>query len=106
MATYTLKEVITLENYGDRVIMEMNNAPEDFIEAKKAMPDHIVLFKVGEFYETYWLDAQNVADICDVTLTWAKGGLLRMAGFPCTALNKYLILLIQHGEKVAIYEKA
>ena len=68
---------------------------------KSQHEDTIVLMRVGDFYETYNKDAEDVADVCDITLTSTATG-AKLAGFPYHALDTYLPNLIGAGKRVAI----
>jgi DNA mismatch repair protein MutS len=77
-------------------------------EIKRAYPDCIVLFRLGDFYEAFNEDAGRVADICDVTLTSrpvSKGERAPMAGVPYHAVDAYIAQLVRAGQKVAIVEQ-
>ena len=76
-----------------------------YCELKKKYPDRLVLFRFGDFYETYEDDAQLVSDCLGITLTKAHKTGLRMAGFPYHALDTYLPRLIRAGFRVAITDK-
>lgn len=79
------------------------NIPKRYNEMKAKHPDAILLFRVGDFYECYEQDAENVADVLNLTLTTSKG--YKLAGFPHHALDTYLPRLIQAGQRVAICEQ-
>ena len=76
-----------------------------YCELKKKNPGCLVLFRCGDFYETYEDDAQLVSDCIGITLTKAHKTGLRMAGFPYHALDTYLPRLIRAGFRVAIDDK-
>ena len=76
-----------------------------YCELKKKYPDRLVLFRFGDFYETYEDDAQLVSDCLGITLTKVHKTGLRMAGFPYHALDTYLPRLIRAGFRVAIDDK-
>ena len=73
-----------------------------YCELKKKNPNCLVLFRCGDFYETYEDDAQLVSDCLCITLTKAHKTGLRMAGFPYHALDTYLPRLIRAGFRVSI----
>lgn len=79
---------------------------KQFRELKKKHPDAMLIFRCGDFYETYEQDAVDAADILGITLTYRNGrgsALERsMAGFPAHALDSYLPKLIRAGRRVAI----
>ena len=76
-----------------------------YCELKKKYPERLVLFRCGDFYETYEDDAQLVSDCLGITLTKAHKTGLRMAGFPYHALDTYLPRLIRAGFKVSIVDE-
>lgn len=76
-----------------------------YCELKKKYPGRLVLFRCGDFYETYEDDAQLVSDCIGITLTKVHKTGLRMAGFPYHALDTYLTRLIRAGFRVSIVDK-
>ena len=64
--------------------------------------DALILFRVGDFYESYFDDAQKASDVLGVTLTKNKKEDFVIAGFPAQALDTYLPKLIRAGLRVAI----
>ncbi|MBC7223090.1 MAG: DNA mismatch repair protein MutS [Anaerolineae bacterium] len=79
-----------------------------YLQIKRQYPDAIVLFRLGDFYETFDEDAKIVAQVCDVVLTSrpvGKGHRVPLAGVPYHALETYLAKLIEAGYKVAIAEQ-
>jgi len=79
-----------------------------YLKIKHAYPDAIVLFRLGDFYETFDDDARLAAQELDITLTsrgMGKGVKVPMAGVPVHALESYLARLIKKGHKVAICEQ-
>ena len=75
---------------------------EQFQQLKKKHPEALLLFRCGDFYETYEDDAEDAAKILGITLTRRSGDRTRMAGFPYHALDTYLPKLIRAGKRVAI----
>mgnify|MGYP003522925938 CR=1 FL=1 len=73
-----------------------------YYELKKKNPECLILFRCGDFYETYEDDAQLVSDCLGITLTKVHKTGLRMAGFPYHALDTYLPKLIREGFRVSI----
>ena len=79
-----------------------------YLQIKKQYPDTIVLFRLGDFYETFDEDAKIVAQACDIVLTSrpvGKGQRVPLAGVPYHAVEGYLAKLIKAGHKVAIVEQ-
>lgn len=72
-------------------------------ELKKEHPDAIILYRCGDFYETYGDDAEKVARTCGITLsTWGSNPMRARAGFPHHALDTYLPKLVRAGYRLAI----
>lgn len=81
---------------------------KQYFELKAKHPDAIMLFRCGDFYETYSEDAVTAADILGITLTRRANGqskTVEMAGFPYHALDTYLPKLIRAGRRVAICDQ-
>ncbi len=81
---------------------------KQFLELKAKHPDAVMLFRCGDFYETYSTDAIVAAEILGITLTKranGKGKTIEMAGFPHHALDTYLPKLIRAGKRVAICDQ-
>ncbi len=75
---------------------------------KAKYPDALLLFRVGDFYETFAADAEKTASILDIVLTKRGAGTpneTALAGFPYHALNTYLPKLVKAGLRVAICEQ-
>lgn len=75
---------------------------KQFSDYKKQYPNHIVLLRTGEFYESYDKDAEKLGDILGLTVSKRKDSFYQMAGFPAHALEEYLPQLVVADEKVAI----
>ena len=93
---------------------QMSNVPpiiKQYNDLKQKHPDALLLFRCGDFYETYKEDAVKASNILGVTLTKhskrmdEEGKPLKMAGFPYHALDTYLPKLIRAGERVAICDQ-
>ncbi|MDR0939342.1 MAG: DNA mismatch repair protein MutS [Mediterranea sp.] len=81
---------------------------KQFLDLKAKHPDAVMLFRCGDFYETYSTDAIVAAEILGITLTKrnnGKGKAVEMAGFPHHALDTYLPKLIRAGKRVAICDQ-
>ncbi|MFW5628617.1 MAG: DNA mismatch repair protein MutS [Candidatus Cloacimonadaceae bacterium] len=79
-----------------------------FLDVKEAHPDKLILFRLGDFYETFFDDAATASRILNITLTARNkndDNPVPMAGFPYHALDNYLDKLIKSGLKVAICEQ-
>ena len=81
---------------------------KQYIEMKAKHPDAVLLFRVGDFYETFSDDAITASEILGITLTRRANGVaqsLELAGFPHHALDTYLPKLVRAGKRVAICEQ-
>ena len=84
---------------------------DQFKNLKEEYPDAVLLFRCGDFYETYMDDAQTAANVLGITLTRSTkqkeddGIGLRMAGFPYFRLDEYLPKLIRAGHRIAICDQ-
>jgi DNA mismatch repair protein mutS len=92
------------------VAKEMVETPlmKQYIEMKGKHPDAILLFRVGDFYETFSEDAITASEILGITLTRRANGsaqYVELAGFPHHALDTYLPKLVRAGKRVAICEQ-
>lgn len=78
---------------------------KQYEEMKRKFPDAILLFRVGDFYETFADDAVAASEILGITLTTRANGpseRIHLAGFPHHALDTYLPKLVRAGKRVAI----
>lgn len=81
---------------------------KQFLDLKAKHPDAVMLFRCGDFYETYSTDAIVASEILGITLTKranGKGKTIEMAGFPHHALETYLPKLVRAGKRVAICDQ-
>ena len=86
---------------------KLTPAMKQFMDVKEKHKDCVVLFRMGDFYETFYEDAVTASKVLDITLT-ARGkgeGRAPLAGIPYHALNTYLPKLVNAGYKVAICEQ-
>ncbi len=87
---------------GETPLMQQHNA------IKARYPDAILLFRVGDFYETFGQDAVNASTVLGITLTKRNNGdanSSQLAGFPHHALDTYLHKLVKAGYRVAICDQ-
>lgn len=94
-----------ISNPDDIVLTPMM---KQFLELKAKHPDAVMLFRCGDFYETYSTDAIVASEILGITLTKRANGkekTIEMAGFPHHALDTYLPKLIRAGKRVAICDQ-
>ena len=102
MATQTTGEKKPGKKYVETPLMKQ------YYAAKAQHPDAILLFRVGDFYETFGEDAIKASGILGITLTRRANGSassVELAGFPYHALDTYLPKLVRAGERVAICEQ-
>src|SRR5258708_19060623 len=79
-----------------------------FLELKRCQPDALLLFRLGDFYETFEDDAHLAARVLDITLTsreMGRGERVAMAGIPAHAADAYIARLIGQGIAVAIADQ-
>lgn len=91
-----------LRSVAETPLMKQYNA------IKEKHPDAILLFRVGDFYETFCSDAIKTSQILGITLTKRANGTassIELAGFPYHSIDTYLPRLVQAGERVAICEQ-
>ena len=80
----------------------MSKMIETFKMLKEKHPDALILFRIGDFYETYCEDAKKLSEVLGLTLTRQAKTKMDLAGFPYHALDTYLPKLIRAGLRVAI----
>ena len=81
---------------------------KQYYDIKAVHPDAILLFRVGDFYETFGQDAIKASGILGITLTRRANGsasYVELAGFPYHAIDTYMPKLVRAGERVAICEQ-
>ncbi len=81
---------------------------KQYYNIKTKHPDAVLLFRVGDFYETFGEDAIKTSEILGITLTKRANGaasFVELAGFPHHALDTYLPRLVRAGQRVAICEQ-
>ena len=96
------KEKTTEKKYVETPLMKQ------YYSFKASHPDAVLLFRVGDFYETFGDDAIKASSILGITLTRRANGSassVELAGFPHHALDTYLPKLVRAGERVAICEQ-
>ena len=87
---------------------ELTPAMEQYMRFKEQHPDALLLFRMGDFYETFYEDAVIASQLLGLTLTSRNNGSasrIPLAGLPYHALDSYLARLIRAGKKVAICEQ-
>lgn len=86
----------------------MNTIIKQYSEMKQELPDAILLFRVGDFYETFQEDAVAASQILGITLIRRANGnnaSIKLAYFPKHALDTYLPKLVRTGRRVAIIDQ-
>jgi len=81
---------------------------QQYLRIKAQHPDILVLYRMGDFYELFYDDAERAAKLLDITLTTrgaSAGAPVKMAGVPVHAVEQYLAKLVRLGESVAICEQ-
>jgi DNA mismatch repair protein MutS len=81
---------------------------KQYVQMKEKHPDAVLLFRVGDFYETFSEDAITTSEILGITLTRRANGAassVELAGFPHHALDTYLPKLVRAGKRVAICDQ-
>ena len=81
---------------------------QQYLDIKKDYPDAFLLFRMGDFYELFYEDAVNAAQILEISLTSRNKNAenpIPMAGVPYHSAQQYIDVLIEKGYKVAIAEQ-
>ena len=98
-------------NYINSTDVDINEATpmlKQFLEIKRNNLDVLLLYRMGDFYETFFEDALTLSKDLEITLTSREGGSLGripMAGIPAKAVDNYLPKLLERGHKIAICEQ-
>lgn len=98
---YKVKEIVGTSEY------EMKNAPKQYKEIKKKHPECVILFRVGDFYESYCEDARTCCNVLGLTLLTHIGenNSCDLVRFRHYNLDLFLPKLIRAGKRIAICEK-
>ena len=99
------KPEINLINTADINIDDATPAMQRYIEIKREHPDCLLLYRMGDFYETFFEDAVKLSRELEITLTGRECGVLGripLAGIPIKAIDGYLEKLVSRDIKVAI----
>ncbi|MCD4799085.1 MAG: DNA mismatch repair protein MutS, partial [Methanosarcinales archaeon] len=90
-------------------MQKLTPAMRQYYDAKQQHPDALIMFRMGDFYESFGEDAATMARELDITLTTRgkdkDGEKMPLAGIPYHAIDSYLPRLIKKGYKVAICEQ-
>src|SRR5918997_1307631 len=79
-----------------------------YLGLKAGYPDVLLFYRMGDFYELFYDDAERAARLLGITLTQrglSAGQPVRMAGVPVHSVEQYLARLVRHGESVAVCEQ-
>lgn len=102
------KPEINLINTADVNINDATPAMQKFLEIKREHPDALLMYRMGDFYETFFEDAVKLSEVLEVALTGRECGVLGripLAGIPAKALDGYLEKLVSKDIKVAVCEQ-
>lgn len=102
------KSEINPINSADVSIDDLTSSMQEYLKVKHQHPDKILLYQLGDFYETFFEDAYIMSKELELTLTGREqGGLGRipLAGIPIKAVNNYLEKLVQKNYKVVICDQ-
>ena len=103
-----VKSEINLINTADVSFDDLTPAMQKFLETKKENPECLLLYRMGDFYETFFEDAVTMSRELEITLTGrecGKLGRIPLAGIPVKALDGYLEKLVHKDIKVAVCEQ-
>ncbi len=81
---------------------------KQYLQIKSKYPDYILLYRIGDFYETFFEDAEITSKVCNIILTKRNNGAagdVPLAGFPFHQLDNYLPKIVKAGYKVAVCEQ-
>ena len=93
---------------NDKIKNKATPVMKQFWDIKEKHPNSVLLFRMGDFYETFEKDAEITSDILGIALTKRANGAassVPLAGFPYHALNQHLYKLLKAGHRVAICEQ-
>ncbi len=97
-----------LSDLSEEDLQKISPMMSQYIETKKAYNDCILLYRIGDFYEMFFDDAEVAANILELILTGKDCGLSErapMCGIPFHSVDSYIPRLVSHGHKVAICEQ-
>lgn len=92
----------------DQTLSQHTPMMQQYLKIKAEHPAELVFYRMGDFYELFFEDAQKAADLLDITLTQrgqSAGNPIPMAGVPFHAAENYLARLVKMGESVAVAEQ-
>jgi DNA mismatch repair protein MutS len=96
-------------NSADVELDKTTDVMKQYLRIKKENPDSILLYRLGDFYETFFEDAELLSRELELTLTGRDAGKfygrVPLAGIPYKAVDNYLVKLVEKGYKIAICEQ-
>ena len=102
------KPEINYINSADIKVEELTPAMGEYLKIKHHNPDKILLYRLGDFYETFFEDAVTMSKVLEITLTGreqGKFGRIPLAGIPVKSVNTYIEKLVQRNYKVVICDQ-
>ncbi len=102
------KAEINLINSADVKVEDLTPAMGEYLKIKHENPDKILLYRMGDFYETFFEDAVTMSKVLELTLTGREQGnfgRIPLAGIPAKAVNTYIEKLVQKNFKVVICDQ-
>ncbi len=102
------KPEINYINSADIKVEELTPAMGEYLKIKHQNPDKILLYRLGDFYETFFEDAVTMSKVLEITLTGreqGKFGRIPLAGIPVKAANTYIEKLVQKNYKIVICDQ-
>lgn len=102
------KTEINYINSADVKVEELTPAMGEYLKIKHQNPDKILLYRLGDFYETFFEDAVTMSKVLEITLTGreqGKFGRIPLAGIPAKSVNTYIEKLVQKNYKVVICDQ-
>jgi len=99
-----------VNNFASKILASENHTPmmQQYLNIKSQYPEHYLLYRMGDFYELFYQDAEEVSKLLDITLTVrgkSAGAPIPMAGVPYHAIDSYLAKLVKFGKPIAICEQ-
>lgn len=102
------KSEINYINSADIKVEDLTPAMGEYLKIKHQNPDKILLYRLGDFYETFFEDAVIMSKVLEITLTGREQGnfgRIPLAGIPAKAVNNYIEKLVQKNYKVVICDQ-
>jgi DNA mismatch repair protein MutS len=103
-----MSQMTPMSLYDEESLAQHTPMMQQYLRIKAQYPGHLLLYRMGDFYELFFEDAKKAAELLDITLTArgvSNGEPISMAGVPYHAVEGYLAKLVKLGEVVAIAEQ-